>query len=232
MRVAAWIAALALACPAPALSQGCTEDAMIVFDGSGSMAEITARPGATRIEGARIAMHRVLPQVAPMRRLGLVLYGPGTGPSCRVSLRMTPQPEADLPILAEIDTMEPAGSTALTAAVREAAEVLGDGPGTIVLVTDGEENCGGRPCLLAADLVAQRPNLTVHVIGYRIKGAFFEWRSTGGTDMSRATSAECLAHLTGGIYTTVDDTDGLTDALRDVLACPVFGAMARPSRDG
>ena len=47
----------------------CTEDAMIVFDGSGSMAEIGYNAiGVPRISEARMAMRRVIPSVAAARR--------------------------------------------------------------------------------------------------------------------------------------------------------------------
>ena len=58
----------------------CTEDAMIVFDASGSMAGSLAEGiGAKirRIDEVRKALAQVLPNVAHFRRIGLVTYGPG-----------------------------------------------------------------------------------------------------------------------------------------------------------
>ena len=62
------------------LSPKCYEDAMLVFDASGSMSGIDAySPGsiATRIDDARKALAKSLPRVTPYRRLGLMTYGPG-----------------------------------------------------------------------------------------------------------------------------------------------------------
>src|SRR3546814_7617500 len=42
-------------------------------------------------------------------------------------------------------------------------------PGVVVVVTDGEETCGGSPCDLGKKLHAGANQLTVHVIGYRPK---------------------------------------------------------------
>ena len=59
--------------------QDCLRDAVVVFDGSGSMAEmgfnLLEEP---RIFEAREAVHAAVPKIAAVRRLGLIVYGPGT----------------------------------------------------------------------------------------------------------------------------------------------------------
>ena len=71
----------------------------------------------------------------------------------------------------EVNALSPAGKTPLTAAVRNAAEVLDyrHNPGVVVVLADGEETCGGSPCDLGKELHASAVNLTVHIIGYRMK---------------------------------------------------------------
>ena len=57
----------------------CVEDAMIVFNASGSMAGSLAEViGATirRIDEVRKALAQVLPNAAHFRRIGLITYGP------------------------------------------------------------------------------------------------------------------------------------------------------------
>ncbi len=57
-------------------TETCTSDAMIVFDGSGSMAEMGFNDiNEPRIFEARQAMAEAIPQIAQTRRLGLVVYG-------------------------------------------------------------------------------------------------------------------------------------------------------------
>ena len=46
-------------------------------------------------------------------------------------------------------------------------------PGVVVAVTDGEETCGRSPCELGKQLHAAAEQLTVHIIGLRVKG--FSW---------------------------------------------------------
>jgi Ca-activated chloride channel family protein len=58
----------------------CTEDAMIVFDASGSMAGNTVQglfSDITRIDEVRKALGEVLAAITKFRKFGLITYGPG-----------------------------------------------------------------------------------------------------------------------------------------------------------
>jgi len=158
----------------------CNDDAMLVFDASGSMAAMGFNGlDVPRIVEARDALERVLPDVSPFRQMGLVVYGPGSKDSCsNIALHFGPQPDAGAAILGVIDQIQPDGDTPLTEAVRKAADAVGSGTRSadIVLVTDGRETCEGAPCQLAAEL--EETELTVHVIGFRVRGASFEWQTS------------------------------------------------------
>ena len=208
-----------------AASDDCAEDAMIVFDGSGSMGEMGFNLLSTpRIFEARDAMARAVPPIAAQRRLGLIVYGPGPAPCDGVNLRFAPMADAAPRLLADIDALQPFGETPLTAAVAEAAQVLGhpDRPGTIVLVTDGKETCGGATCQVAADLAGSGPGLTIHVIGFRVQGAHFQYGAGYGEGVS---DALCMAEETGGQYIAAADADALAAAMAVTLGCPVYGAL-------
>lgn len=204
----------------------CTEDAMIVFDGSGSMAEMGFNDmDEPRIFEARRAVADAIPDIAAQRRLGLIVYGPGEGGFCAgVDLRFPPQADAGPRILNEINEMEPAGDTALTRAVEMAAEVLNhrERAGTIVLVTDGKETCGGTPCQLAARLATEGRDLTIHVIGFKVRDRFFTWRSQGRADPEAETVAACLAEQTGGSYVDTETVAELAEAFRKTLGCQLM----------
>lgn len=152
----------------------CNEDAMIVFDASGSMSGTVGLGIATpitRIDEARAALGTVLPTATKFRRVGLITYGPGPYRQCNVRLDLKPTPDAAATIMGVVNSLTPAGRTPLTTAVEQAAEVLDykHKPGVVVVVTDGEETCGGSPCDLGKKLHAGAAELTVHVIGYRPK---------------------------------------------------------------
>lgn len=221
--------ALALALVSSPLSAqtDCQDDAMLVFDASGSMAAMGYNGlDFPRIVEARAALRRVLPDVTPVRRLGLVVYGPGPNDACsNIALHFGPTANAGAAIIDVVDHVNPDGDTPLTEAVREAAEVLGGGEdrsGDVVLVTDGRETCDGAPCQLAAELAGT--GISVHVIGFRVRGSSFEWQSSANFDVrNHQTVARCLADMTGGEYVPAESTDDLVDALREILSCPVIG---------
>lgn len=211
----------------PARAAGCAADAMMVFDGSASMSEIGFDVAdATRIEEARAALREAMPGIAPYRRVGLIVYGPGSRDACgNIDLRFDPVSAADGPVIDAIDALRPGGMTPLTAAVQRAAEVLGygDQPGVVVLVTDGNETCGGRPCALGSALAAAAPGLTVHVIGFRVVRDFFTWDSPEAKAYEGDTVAKCLADRTGGMFVSTETVDELVAALRQTMGCALIG---------
>lgn len=200
----------------------CNEDAMLVFDASGSMAG-TDRLGVstpipiTRIDKVRSALAKVLPTATRFRRIGLITYGPGPYQQCNVQLNFAPMVNAAEPLMHEVNTLVPAGKTPLSAAVDQAAEVLKyrEKPGVIVVVTDGEETCGGEPCSLGKALHADAMQLTIHVIGYRVKD--FSW--TGEQSIGEV---KCLADQNGGLYVTAESEEDLVEALEKTLGCPML----------
>lgn len=207
---------------------GCNEDAMLVFDASGSMASMGYNGLAVpRIFEARDALRRALPQITPFRRLGLVIYGPGRRGTCsNVDVRLLPMPDAAERILGEVDGVQPEGDTPLTRAVDIAADTLksSERPGVIVLVTDGRETCGGAPCALAERLANDSVDLTVHVIGFKIRGETFDPTrfGDGGYEKGGYTVARCLADRTGGLYINAENTEELVDALQKTLGCALL----------
>ena len=210
--------------PAPHAAGECARDAMLVFDGSGSMGEVGHDPTApTRIEDARRAVRAAMPDIAPVRRVGLLTYGPGGDNACSgIDLRFAPRADAGAAVVAGIDGLAPGGLTPLAASVTAAAEVLG-GAGIVVLVTDGNETCGGTPCALGARLAAERPGLTVHVIGFRVVYDPFSWNSPEAQEFDGETVAKCLPDATGGLFVSTGTVNELADALRVTLGCVVVG---------
>jgi Ca-activated chloride channel family protein len=200
----------------------CTEDAMLVFDASGSMSGDgwgygSENPTAvSRIDKVRLALAKILPSVTKLRRVGLITYGPGPYQQCNVKLEFPPVANAANKVLAAVGALTPAGKTPLTEAVSRAADVLDyrAKPGLIVVLTDGEETCGGAPCDLGKALHAAAAQLTVHIIGLRVKG--YTW-----TGEQALLDAKCLAEQNGGLYIPVETEDELIAALEKTLGCPM-----------
>lgn len=229
-----WFVA-ALACFAFPASAGdapsCTDDAMIVFDASGSMSGML-RTGVreSRIDRVRKALEAVLPQIERHRKLGLIVYGPELGVTYQskaqcdnINLRFAPIPNAAKRIIKDVNELVPSGVTPLTAAISQAAEVLHfrDKPSVIVLLTDGQETCGGAPCAMVDDLVRQASALRIHVINYTIRDPF---------GIRAPFGASCIADRTGGIYVPVETLEELVEAFRKALGCPMLTKVMPSAR--
>jgi Ca-activated chloride channel family protein len=115
-----------------------------------------------------------------------------------------------------VNALTPSGRTPLASSVEQAAEVLDyrNKPGVIVVITDGEETCGGSPCDLGKRLHAAAKQLTVHVIGYHVKDFFW-------TGEQSILDVRCLAEQNGGLYIGAETKEELIEALRRTLDCPM-----------
>ena len=211
-------------------SPSCTDDAMIVFDASGSMSGMM-RTGVreSRIDRVRKALEIVLPQIERHRRLGLIVYGPEfdvayqSRAQCdNINLRFAPIANAATRIISEVKELVPSGVTPLTAAIRQAAETLNfrDRPAVIVLFTDGQETCGGAPCASVDNLLRQARALRIHVINYAVRDPFGIKQPFGST---------CIAERSGGIYVPVETLDELVAAFRKALGCPLLTDASGPN---
>jgi Ca-activated chloride channel family protein len=200
--------------PAP-----CSDDAMVVFDASGSMSgnQTLGIPNSrARIDEARSALAQVLPNATKFRRVGLVTYGPGPYNQCNVKLDFKPMADATGPIMSAVNSIIPAGRTPLTSGIEAAAEALDfrSKPGVVVVITDGEETCGRSPCDLAKQLHAAAFKLTIHVIAFKYEG--FSWTGTGSV-----MDLMCVANENGGLYIKANSEDELVEALEKTLDCPM-----------
>lgn len=201
------------------MAWACRENAMVVYDASGSMALF--REGRPKNVLAHDAAASVLPDVTRHRPTGLITYSGDKGPACAdVQLRVRPQLGSSAAILKVIAEVQPSGATPLSDAVALAAEELrsyGD-PGIIVLVTDGLENCGGDACALGSKLRITAADLKVHVISFYLHGRNKE-------------RINCLAELTGGTYVHTSSLEALRAALRRTLGCPRISRVVHDRSD-
>ena len=220
------IAAVGLADAAEDSRESCADDAMIVFDASGSMSgneKLGIATTITRIDEVRAALGRVLPAAARHRRVGLITYGPGPYNQCNVELNLKPAPDAAKAIMRAVDALTPAGKTPLTSAVAQAADVLDfrHKPGVVVVLTDGEETCGGSPCGLGKELHDSAAHLVVHVIAFRTSN--FSW-----TGEQSILGIKCLADANNGLYVTAESQEDLVAAFQETLSCPMVSRAPVP----
>lgn len=87
-----------------------------------------------------------------------------------------------------ISGVQPGTGTPLAQAMRVAAGNIAGGntpdePVNMVIVTDGNDSCGGDPCATARRLAQQKPGLVINVV-----------------DLSQSDMLNCVSDATGGTY--------------------------------
>jgi hypothetical protein len=184
----------------------------IVLDTSESMSESDgSASGRIKIDGAKTALLDFLQQVEPQTPIGLRNY-PGSGveegeEGCSAGdAQFNIVPRDPLAMGATIRTLNASGDTPTAAALEAAAEELratGSSEGTIVLVSDGESNCGPDPCDTAGEIAESGIALQTITVGFRVSG-------------EGARQLECIAEQTEGRYLSVHDNAGLAEAFDEI----------------
>src|SRR5690606_17137353 len=101
-----------------------------------------------------------------------------------------------------VDKLNPLGMTPITKAFEQgaAAAKSGGAPGTIVLVTDGLETCGGDPCAAVRAAKSAGQDFVLHIIGFDVA-------------KENVSSLECAAQAGDGLYIPAEDAAALSAAL-------------------
>lgn len=188
--------------------------AMLVLDASGSMwGQINGTP---KIVIARQTIADLVGTLDPAISLGLSAYGHRREGDCNDIETLRPvgsaSPEA---IVSAVNSLNPKGKTPLSESVRRAAQELNfsRAPATVILVSDGLENCAADPCAVAAELEAQGIDFTAHVIGFDLKD-------------EEQQALRCVAENTGGMFLSASDAGSLASALGTVVAATSQTATA------
>src|SRR4051812_14646648 len=199
--------------PARAEDEGVARNVMLIVDASGSMKK--AVDGESRMTAAKRVLAETLATIPPDVRLGLLAYGHRKAKDCKDIELVSPIGAEDAGTIAgRIQDLAPKGETPIAASLEMAAKSFLAFKGqenSIVLVTDGIEECKGDPCAAAAAIKAAGLDLKVNVVGFTLKP---EQRKL----------IECVATETGGTY--YDAKNGA--ALSTALASVAKAATAKP----
>jgi Ca-activated chloride channel family protein len=214
-------------------SDGAGAEALIlILDASGSM----LRPdgsGGTRIASARQALTSLIDRLPESLDVGLRVYGHRVPSSekaraCQDSELLVPVGPLDGDRLkGAVASVQALGETPIGLSLRQAVADLPDGtPGTVILVSDGADECfpdnlGPEPCQVARELVDAGVDLRVEVVGLQVEPVGRE-------------QLACMADVTGGSFTDVDDVTELGDALAEAQLRPrrVFEVRGEPVAGG
>ncbi|WP_119272957.1 vWA domain-containing protein [Taklimakanibacter deserti] len=198
--------ALVLSAPLPSFSQDKASNVIFIFDSSGSMKK-PIEGGETRSQAAKQAMEAALAKMPAGAKPGLFMYGHRRAKDCTDIEMVSPPGANDAKAVARmISKSQPKGETPIAAALEAVAfyfAPLAGQSNSVVLVTDGIEECGGDPCAAARAIREAGTSLKAHVVGFTLN------------EKQRKT-LQCIADETGGKYFDAQDANGLSDALAEV----------------
>nr|WP_309242427.1 MULTISPECIES: VWA domain-containing protein [unclassified Streptomyces] len=197
----------AAAPPAPAESTG-AGGLVMVLDSSGSMADDDGA-GRTRMASARSAVGAVVDALPDGYPTGLRVYGADRTSGCTDTRLVRPVEPLDRDAVKRaVDGVRPKGDTPIGLSLRRAAQDLPEpadgaiGTRTILLISDGEDNCGTpEPCRVAEELARAGVGLRIDTVGFQVKGAARE-------------QLECVAAAGNGRYYDAPDADALARQLQ------------------
>ena len=182
----------------------------IVLDASGSMRG--AAGGATKMEAAKEAVRATVGAIDANSNVALRLYGhrlpsEPKEPSCRDTELVIPFGPLDRErFVAAVEAAQPLGQTPLAHSLEKAAADfgdLGDEATAVILVSDGEESCGGDPAAVACAFAEAGLELTVHTVGFDV-------------DAAARRQLQEIARCTGGEYRDARDAGELAESLRQL----------------
>ena len=193
-----------------------TVNVELILDLSGSMSADVGG-GETRMEAAQRVLNDVI-DALPERDgiiVGFRVYGhrgnnteAQRAISCRSTELVVPLAGVDKRALRrQVAAAKPIGWTPIDLSLQEAGKDFQAGDklsNNIVLVTDGEETCGGDPCATAGKLKRDDADITTHVVGFALTP-------------SQQDAVSCIAERGGGLNLTAANALELSDSLFKIL---------------
>jgi len=177
----------------------------IVLDLSGSMNATLGT--STRIETARRVLRDVLAKIPDDFNVGLRVYAHRYGSrekaTCTDTELVSPIAKLDRQRLLSIaGRLRPRGETPLVYSILQApADLKPLGGGSVIVITDGEESCGGDPTKAAQQLKDAGLPLTLNIVGFTLASRNVEQQLTA------------FAESTGGHYYSAQNGEALSRAL-------------------
>jgi hypothetical protein len=171
----------------------------LILDNSGSMLQTLG--DERRIDIAKLVLTDLVEETLPSDNpLALRVFGDEPD-SCETDLAIDLAPlerDAAIDRIASLESVDGVKTPLAAALQRVAADLSGvDGPKIVVLVTDGEETCGGNPQRAIRELVNQGIDVRVNIVGFAVddeelKKKFEEWARIGGGRFFDAAGADEL----------------------------------------
>lgn len=191
---------------------------LFILDSSGSMwGQVD---GVAKITTAKTALNRLMGDLPPNTKAGLMVYGHREKGWCEDVELLAPLGRAQSGATANaLNSISPKGKTPIAYSLGQSKFAFEgtskDANNNVVLISDGIETCGGDPCAVAAELASQNVNVKVHVVGFDIP------------DEDRK-QLECIADRGKGKYFAANSTEGFTEAVSEAVKIVVAEPEPEP----
>lgn len=168
----------------------------------------TGNLAGTRLKAAQDAVINAVDALPGDVSTGLVVFGDCRGADSHQFFSPAERPRLG----GLLRSMTPQSGTPLARGVERAGNIVDgrDIPAILVVVSDGEDSCGGDPCAVARRLKAEKPNLRINYV-----------------DVAGNGDGRCLAELTGGQVFTATQGIGWEELIRRSLDQPPVPAECR-----
>ncbi|MCD6135607.1 VWA domain-containing protein [Candidatus Bipolaricaulota bacterium] len=191
------------------IALGASNSIVFILDASNSMNK--PLDNGSRLDSAKAALIDLWQTLPEGTNVGLYLFGHRVGKQDREASCQDIEPLFSIrpfdaatreAMISAVNGVQAKGLTPLADVLVQASQALSLAPGdhTIILVSDGEETCGGDPLTVAQMLVTMDPPIVLHIIGLDVDPAVRE-------------SLTGMAEATGGSYYHVSQARDLLSAL-------------------
>ncbi|MGH7960220.1 MAG: VWA domain-containing protein, partial [Candidatus Binatia bacterium] len=160
--------------------------------------------GRRKIEVAQAVMGTLLKSLPAEVSLGLVTFGRNRKNDCQDIEMLVPIGTDRAAFMKAVNTLDPKGDTPLTGAMQFATNQLREveNQTSVIVVSDGKESCGGDPCAVVRDAMAQGIRMQVHVVGFDVSE-------------EEAAQLRCIAKAGNGKYFAAANAEQLGTALAE-----------------
>jgi hypothetical protein len=188
-----------------------------ILDASGSMNAELPGSGSKKLAIAKQVLGKIFPKIPSDVKGALWVYGhrypqKPRNKSCLDIENIFPLEFIDAKAYTQkMNSITAIGYTPIAESIKCAANTFvanEDQYNSIILISDGEETCGGDPCNIAEKLKSGKTAVTIHVIGYDVNEKTRE-------------QLNCIAQASGGIYFDARDAEGLLRSIKKVIEATI-----------
>lgn len=204
----------------PTLADSAEKNILFILDASGSMQDKMG--GTLKIIIAKEILSDLIDELPESANVGLLVYGNRAQNSCEIVDVAVPVKKLDREALKKaLRPIEAKGKTPIAFSLRKGADVLKGlvGDKALILISDGEETCGGDPIKTAEEIKKEFGiDVVVHVIGFTV------------SEKERAQLAG-VARAGGGTYYSADNAQELKTSLTKIKEEVVVVKKVEPPKD-